>query len=455
MRPAVITPPRPLLCVDVAVVGAGPAGVAAAVSARASGASVAIVDRYPAIGGQIYKRAFDELDDPAPVSLPRAARRWSRRLAASGAHVLVDTCVWGVRDRHTLLTASADGRAGAVCARALVLATGAYDRPVAFPGWTLPGVMTAGAAQALVKAQATLPGRRVLVAGAGPFLLPVAVQLKAAGAQIVAVAEATRRRSWLAAAPRMLGHPRRLGAYARYRARLRGVPFLWGHMLVRVEGVERAERAALAVVDGRWRPLPGSERTVDVDTVCTAYGFVPALELARALGCELAGDAVAHDDDMRTSVPHVHVAGEAAGVGGADLAVLEGMVAGRVAAAAGVPAGLARRRRHSARFARLLDDLFGPRPALGELAASDTVVCRCEDVTAGAVDDAVAAGATSLSAIKIATRCGQGPCQGRMCEGPVAARLPFAVTGSRYSSRVPLRPVAMTTLIDDVTANSS
>jgi len=167
------------------------------------------------------------------------------------------------------------------------------------------------------------------------------------------------------------------------------------------------------------------------------------------------GEAVAHDDDMRTSVPHVYVAGEAAGVGGADLAVIEGMVAGRAAAGAAVPAGVVRRRRHGSRFARLLDDLFTPGPGLTELAQPDTVLCRCEDVSAGAVDAAVAAGAASMSAIKIVTRCGQGPCQGRICEGPVAARLPRGATGSRYSGRIPLRPVALTTLIDDVTAGRS
>lgn len=446
-----MTSPTPSLDVDVAVVGAGPAGVAAAVSARARGASVALLDRSPAIGGQIHRRRFDELDR-VPDSLPRSARRWSRRLAASGARVVVDTCVWGIRDPHTLLTESADGTAGAVRAGAVVLATGAYDRPVAFPGWTLPGVMTAGAAQTLAKAQATLPGRRVLLAGAGPFLLPVAAQLTAVGAVVVAVAEATRRRRWAAAGPRMLAHPQRLGAYARYRARLRDVPMLWGQLLTRVEPHGSGLRATLATIDGDWRPTPGRERTYDVDAIATAYGFLPALELPRALGCELESDAVAHDDHMRTSVPDVYVAGEAAGVGGADQAVADGIVAGRAAAGARVPATARLRRRHHARFARTLDDLFSPGAGLHELPRPDTVICRCEDVTAGAVD---AAGAASLGELKVATRCGQGPCQGRICEALAAARLPVGGTGDRYSNRLPLRPVAVRTLIDDVTADPS
>jgi NADPH-dependent 2,4-dienoyl-CoA reductase/sulfur reductase-like enzyme len=388
-------------------------------------------------------------------SQPRGARRWSARLAASGAELLLDTAVWGVRDGHTLLTEHADGTPGAVRAAAVVLATGAHDRPVAFPGWTLPGVMTAGGAQTLVKAQRIVPGRRVLLAGAGPFLLPVAEALTAAGAQVVAVAEATRRRRWATAAPRMLRHPGRVAEYAAYRARMPAIRFLWGHLLVGVDGRGRVERATLARVDGAWRRLPGGERTVDVDAVCTAYGFLPALELARALGCALDGEAVAHDGALRTSVPHVYVAGEAAGVGGAQLALAEGAVAGRRAAGADVPAGVARRHRRAGRFAAALDDLFRPQVGLNELPDGDTVLCRCEDVTAGAVDRAAAAGVSDLAAVKLLTRCGQGPCQGRMCERIVASRLLADGAGGRYSSRVPVRPIAASTLIDDVTASRS
>jgi hypothetical protein len=246
----------------------------------------------------------------------------------------------------------------------------------------------------------------------------------------------------------MLAHPARLRDYAGYRRRLRGLPFHWGHAIVRAEGEDRVERATIAVVDGEWRPRPGTERTLAVDAVCTAYGFLPSLELPRALGCALEGGVVAHDEDMRTSAPHVFVAGEAAGVGGAELAVLEGTIAGRAAAGA-APISSAddrtarRRRRHAARFAAVLDELFRPRPGLFELADASTVLCRCEDVTAGEVD---AAAGDSLSALKIATRCGQGPCQGRICAELVAARLPGAEAG--FTSRPPLRPVAVSTLID-------
>ncbi len=446
--------------VDVAVVGGGPAGMAAAVAARRAGASVVLIDEYAAPGGQIWRRRYDEVEDDAPASLPPAAQERCREFAASGATLLAGTSVWGSPEPGVLLLTGSPSR---LRAGAIVLATGAYDRPLAFPGWTLPGVMTAGGAQALSKGQGVLPGRRVLLAGAGPFLLPVAAQLEAGGAEVVAVAEATRRRDWLRAGPRMASHPGRLVDYARYRTKVRKVA--WGHVIVRAEGDDRVRSATIAAADADWAPS-GRERTFEVDAVCTAYGFLPSVELARALGCELRDDGVEHDENMRTSVPGVYVAGEASGVGGAELATLEGELAGYAAAAATAPSTngaranassrdlgpLRARRAKLAGFATILSDLFDPRPGLQTLAQPDTVICRCEDITAGTIDTAVADGAKTLSALKIVTRCGQGPCQGRTCERLVAERLPEP---ERFSARAPIRPIQIGVLIDATESSST
>ena len=318
--------------VDVAVVGGGPAGMAAAVAARQAGASVVVIDEYAAPGGQIWRRRFDEVGDPSPRSLPGAGRSCVAAFTASGAELLAGRSVWATPEPGVLML-TGPGPAK-LRARAIVLCTGAYDRPVAFPGWTLPGVLTAGGAQALAKGQGVLPGRRVLLAGAGPFLLPVAAQLASLGADVVAVAEATRRREWAGVGPRMAAHPRRLLDYAKYRTKVRRI--VWGHVIVRADGEERVRSATIAPAGPDWAPA-GAEKTFEVDAVCTAYGFLPAVDLARALGCELAGDAVAHNEDMRTSVAGVFVAGEAAGVGGADLALAEGELAGCAAAAHAAP----------------------------------------------------------------------------------------------------------------------
>lgn len=455
------------LHVDVAVVGGGPAGMSAALAAARAGRSVALIDEYAAPGGQIWRRRFDEVGEAAPRSLPGAARELCAALADSSVRVLSGTSVWAATTRSEasrrgegspggLPLSGTEGYAAEllltggpverVRAGAVVLATGAYDRPVAFPGWTLPGVMTAGGAQALAKGQGVVPGRRVLLAGAGPFLLPVAAQLAARGAKVVAVAEASRRRDWARVSPRMAGHPDKLREYLGYRRRVRRIE--WGHVLVRAEGSARVESATIAECGPDWAPT-GRERTFAVDAVCTAYGFLPSVDLARALGCELHGDAVAHDADMATSVPGVYVAGEASGIGGSDLAQAEGELAGRMAAGHGRSTpdltALRARRAKLASFAGILGALFDPRPGLRTLATPDTILCRCEDVTQGTVDAAVAGGATSMSALKVVTRCGQGPCQGRTCERLVAARLPEEP--ARFSSRAPMRPVQLDVLI--------
>ncbi len=276
----------------------------------------------------------------------------------------------------------------------------------------------------------------------------------------------------------MAAHPGRLAEYARYRTRVRRIA--WGHVIVRAEGGDRVRSATIAEAGPDWAPA-GRERTFEVDAVCTAYGFLPSVDLARALGCELDGEAVAHDEDMRTTVAGVFVAGEAAGVGGADLAVIEGELAGHGAAAhaanpaaAGVDgnagpaaaaagngahpdaardlAALRARRAKLAGFAEILSELFDPRPGLLTLARPDTTLCRCEDVSAGNVDAAVAGGATTMAALKIVTRCGQGPCQGRVCERLVAARLPGP---ERFSARAPIRPIPLGALIDATDSSST
>jgi NADPH-dependent 2,4-dienoyl-CoA reductase/sulfur reductase-like enzyme len=258
--------------VDVAVVGGGPAGMAAAVAARRAGASVVLIDEYAAPGGQIWRRPFAQVGDAVPRSVPRGGRRLLAQLQRVGVSTLAGASVWAVPEPGMLLIRTAAGEGGRIVARATVLATGAYDRPVAFPGWTLPGVLTAGAAQALAKGQGVVPGRRVLLAGAGPFLLPAATQLAAGGAEVVAVAEATRRAEWMRVAPRMAAYPGRLAAYVAYRARMlrAGTRMLWGHVIVRADGDDRLRSATIAAAGGDWAPIPGTERTFAVDAVCAA-----------------------------------------------------------------------------------------------------------------------------------------------------------------------------------------
>ena len=300
---------------DVAVVGAGPAGLAAAVAAAESGARVALVDEYPRPGGQFYKQLPSQYAVADRARLDHDYTKGDTLIGQAGhpnVELLTDTLVWGAFEPG-VLDVVRGGTPQKLRVGALVVATGAYDRPIAFPGWDLPGVMTAGAAQALVKNQQVLPGRSILLICSGPFLLPVAKMLISGGASVFAVLEATKPSAWARHALRVWGHWARLKEGYDYLQAIRRakVPMSFGWVIVRAEGAEEVERAVVARCDADWRPIPGTDRTLQVDTICIGYGFVPAVQLTRLLGCEHAyrpragGWVPTHDDAMQTSVPGI------------------------------------------------------------------------------------------------------------------------------------------------------
>jgi thioredoxin reductase/bacterioferritin-associated ferredoxin len=454
-----------MLETDVAVVGAGPGGMAAALAAAEAGASATVCDEYPRPGGQFFKRAGDAFG-LAPAHLGREhahGERLRRALAAGRIRVLSDTLVWGAFAGKTLMLYR-EGRSEALRARAVVIASGAHDRPVPFPGWTLPGVMSAGGAQTLAKTQWVRPGARMLLVGAGPFALPVADSLLRAGVEIAAIVEATRPREWWRHAASLWGQwPRFAEAFA-YRCTLRraGVPVLFGHKILRAEGELSVTGAVVAAVDRQWRALPGTERRFAVDAIATGYGFLPNTELADSMGCKLRWDAhgqawfVAVDAAQATSQPGVFAAGEITGIAGSAIALDEGRIAGISAAehagtldrarAAQLRAPAQQGRRRRRRFADMINVLFGPRPGLFEALAGEILVCRCEEVTAAEVRACVREGCASPKEVKDWTRAGMGLCQGRICRSLVA-QLIADETGiapgdvPRGSVRPPIKPV--------------
>lgn len=436
---------------DVVVVGGGPAGIGAALAAAESGSNVVLVDEHARPAGQYFKGPDGPGKDSRRIQFLRS------ELARLGVDVLTDALVWGIFDRDVMVIDG--GRSEVLRPESIVIATGAYDRPVPFPGWTLPGVMTAGAAQTFVKEQHVLPGRRVLLAGAGPFLLPVARGLAEAGAEVVML-EATSRTAWAGLGPASLRVPELIGDALAYERALRalGVRRHFGYRIVRAGGDGRVESVVVAEVDRDWRAVPGSERTLTVDAVALGYGFVPSLELAEACGCELRFDDetetwfVAADDRMATTVPGVYAAGEITGIAGNVVAFWEGRLAGASAAGNDALAADARRRLGARRrFARALNRTFRPRPGLWDGLEDDVVVCRCEEVRAGEIRERVANGCTSPKALKDWTRAGMGLCQARICAS-VTARLIAEGTGTpvsavpRGSVRPPIKPVRVDVL---------
>ncbi|WP_455359553.1 FAD-dependent oxidoreductase [Streptomyces sp. SYSU K21746] len=441
----------------VAVVGAGPAGLAAAHTALGAGAEVTLIDAEEQPGGQYHRTLSDACGAEHPERLqhdwPAFERRRRQVLGHPRCTWWSQTVVWALEQpapgepgapRVHVLHGPADGTARQrreIVPDTLVLATGAHDRVLPFPGWDLPGVYTAGAAQALAKGERVVVGDRVVVAGSGPFLLPVAASLLEAGSRVLEILEAngpaTMARGWSRRPWELAGKTGELAAYAGALARHR-VPFRVGRAVVEARGDGRVEEVVSARLRPDWSVVPGSERTTSVDALCVAHGFSPQLELATAAGCDLhrayGGEFVEVDDDQRTSRPAVYAAGEITGVAGAPAARAEGALAGWFAAG-GEPtaSGLAplRRRRHRGRaFAERLAAAHPIGAAWPGWLRPETVICRCEETDYASLCRAAAEAAGSGSrAAKLATRAGLGPCQGRMC-GPTVAELTARLRGA-------------------------
>jgi NADPH-dependent 2,4-dienoyl-CoA reductase/sulfur reductase-like enzyme len=363
---------------DVMVVGAGPAGIAAAVHAAEAGRSVVVLDSAQRPGGQIWRHRDRR-------TLPRVAVRWLDRFDRCGAEF--------VPGAEVVDASAFDGRA-------VVLATGARERYLPFPGWTLPGVIGIGGAQALLKnGAADFGGRRVVLAGSGPLMLTVAAALARAGARIVMVAEQASARHMARFAAGLWRTPSRVIDAIAYRSAFLGAPFRPGTWVTRVE-------AGLTVMfsDGR---------RVVCDVLCSGYGLVPSTELARLAGCATRDGAVVVDERQATSVPGIFCAGEPTGIGGVDAALVEGAIAGRAAAGVAVSRDLTAARARHREFAQRLDAAFAIRSEVRALADAETIVCRCEAVPYGALDPA-----WTQRQAKLYTRIGMGPCQGRVC-GPI------------------------------------
>jgi NADPH-dependent 2,4-dienoyl-CoA reductase/sulfur reductase-like enzyme len=416
--------------------------MAAAIAAAQEGVAPLVLDENARAGGQIYRQPPPALAGatPAHTAMTRRGTALLRRFheLQDRLSLQTETAVWGLFPPRRLAVSHA-GSWDMIEAAQLLLAPGAYEYVPPFPGWTLPGVMTPGGAQNLVKTMHVLPGKRALVAGSGPFLLQVAENLHQAGMKVVGVVEAASTGAWLRAFPRLLTDLGLLRDGLGYLLRLRraGIPLYRGHIVTEAQGDQTLRQVTVRPCDADWRPRGGAPWTVEIDTLCVGYGFVPRIQLAQLAGCrlryaeELGGWVPEVDEDLQTTVAGIAVAGDGGGVGGALVAEAEGTLAGlaaahRLGALAGKDFLRARRpvlrRLRRLRYVRTaLDRVSRIRLGLNDLARADTVVCRCEEVTRAEVDTGFDFGGRDIRTLKVMTRLGMGPCQGCMC-WPAAAR---------------------------------
>ena len=456
---------------DLLVVGAGPAGLAAARTAARSGLDVVVCDERASAGGQYFKQPGQgfTLDEKALDRQFSEGRRLVEEARATGTRIVSGATVWGAFSPHELLidVAGASLRAEP---RRIILSPGAYERPHIFPGWTLPGVITTGAAQTLLRAYQSTPGRKVLVAGNGPLNLQVARELLRAGAEIVALAELAEppwRASPGAALQTLVNAPWLVAEGIGHLRALRAarVPKFYRHVVIRAEGDDKVRRVTIARLTRSGIIEAGSERDFEVDSLCLGYGFFPQAELARALGCEQLSDErggfiFRRDADNRSSLASVFIAGDAGGLGGAPAAQAQGIIAAATAAhdlGADIDrVELLRARKHLRRhaaFQSALWRIYRPVAELPLLAEPDTLICRCEEIDRKSIERALDTDLGSLSAFKHALRLGMGRCQGRYCSSAVANMLADrsgvpAAPGNQFAPRAPLKPVPIATIAE-------
>ena len=404
------------------VIGAGPAGLAAAEAAARNGSEVALIDSASRLGGQYWRHR----ESVKGYRSQRADVLFEKVLRAPSVTYISEASVWSIEKESELFRINylQGGNESSLTAEKLIIATGAYDRSLPFPGWDHPGSMTPGAAQALVKGHGVLPGKKVIVAGTGPFLLPVATGLAEAGAEIVGLYDANSPLRWALSPRSLLLNLSKFAELIYYARLLRkyGITPRFNRVVSSFEN----RKATISRVNSDFSFKETGSESHEVDVVAVGWGFLPDVTLGGIVGCQQKVDSdgttiFSVDADQRSSEKNVWVAGEATGIGGADLSLLEGEIAGLSASGQSIPASLRSSRYRKQLFANALKKTYPIRDGWQSWPQGSTTICRCEEVKLSEISESVSElGAEDSRTAKLFTRAGMGLCQGRICSRNVS-----------------------------------
>ncbi len=461
--------------VDLVVLGAGPAGVAAANVASKEGAEVVIIDENSSAGGQIYRAPPNEFQPQNSFKSDefREGEKQRNILENSNLTALFKHRVWSVSSDLVVSTVGPNGLSS-WHARSLIIANGALERIIPFPGWTIPGVIGLAASTILLKSQYVLPGQSTVVAGCGPLLIAVANGIIKSGGKVSAIIDLNSKSDWIKAFPRLLSRPDQLFKGMSWFANIMkaGIKLYGGHAVTNTKQVDNVLRISIAPINSAGSILDSkNQKIVEGDCLAIGHGLFPSTEITRLLKAKHIYDPLKGgwvpliDDDFRSSIPGVYIAGDATGISGAFSAVQKGRIAGMAAVRdlnvmssqkykAKIKSELIILKKNE-NFGKAAVRLMKFRPELIQTITSETIVCRCEDVFRSEIDEAIESGARDMNQLKAWTRCGMGPCQGRTCSEAIEAILASKV-GSRelagqWTGRTPLRPVPIEQIIGKYT----
>ena len=461
--------------VSLAIVGAGPAGLAAAAQAASLGVDTLVLDMHPRAGGHYFNLPAANFKLRKPSQKIKEGIGLVAQAMHDGAEIWTEASVWGIYPEEPFRVCLSGSEVNEIRAHKVILAPGGIERQLPFPGWTLPGVVTAGGALSLLKNQQMLLRQRILLTGSGPLQLAAAAQLSAAGAHVLAVLELQTSQTLLDGIrrnPSRILKRNRLSEGMSYFSKLisHGIQYRTGWTVIEALGENEVNAAVIARVDAAARPIDGSERTIQTDWICLGYGLLPDTQFTRILAC----DHIIHpklrvwvpvrDEWLQTSMPGVFAIGDAADVLGKEAAVLEGKLAGlavaiqlhRIAKLQGqqIAEPLREKLAIERGFVHATQDLFRLPEDPGSLSRPDTVICRCEGITYAQIQEAISDGATSVQAVKYYSRAGMGWCRGVTCN-PLIGQIIACQRGAglEEACHATARPPVFPVPLEEITEN--